>query len=175
MIRVNAYGVPVSKGSPQVVTRGHGGKPLPFPRVLDDTPELTAWSKSVAGAALVAVAGQARPIYRKAPLVAGIEFRFERPESVKRLWPDVKPDIDKLARAVFDPLEDLVFDNDSRIVGLLAVKRYVGPREHPGALVQLGGIAEDGALDILLRWFVQALKSPFLIDTQTTIPINGGT
>ena len=51
--------------------------------------------------------------------------------------PGVKPDIDKLARALCDALTGIAFADDSRIVTLTAEKRYVDDLLPPGVEVAL--------------------------------------
>lgn len=61
-----------------------------------------------------------------------IQFRFDRPKSVsvaKRPHMIVKPDVDKLSRAVLDAItwngETGILKDDSRVVRLTATKTYV--------------------------------------------------
>ena len=58
------------------------------------------------------------------PLDVYLFFTFQRPKTVTRDRMSVKPDIDKLARAVLDALTGLVIKDDSRIVSLSARKEY---------------------------------------------------
>lgn len=52
-------------------------------------------------------------------------FYFIRPKTSKRKHPDVKPDIDKLARALLDALtQSGVIQDDSRVIALNAYKDY---------------------------------------------------
>jgi crossover junction endodeoxyribonuclease RusA len=64
------------------------------------------------------------------PVEVWMEFTFVRPPSVskRRLWPTVKPDIDKLERAVFDALKGVVFADDCQPV-LVHKKKCYGPVE----------------------------------------------
>lgn len=67
-----------------------------------------------------------------------IDFRFPKPKSSpkKRLWPDTKPDIDKLARSVLDAITGLIITNDSRVVDLIARKCFAGDNP-PGATIHV--------------------------------------
>lgn len=58
------------------------------------------------------------------PLSVSIVFGMERPVSVTRAMPSVKPDIDNLIKAVLDPLNKIVFDDDALIVSIKAGKQY---------------------------------------------------
>lgn len=52
-------------------------------------------------------------------------FVFERPKSVKREHPSVKPDVDKLVRAVLDGVTDAgVWKDDAQVVRLVVEKVY---------------------------------------------------
>lgn len=56
-----------------------------------------------------------------------IEFNFVRPKSVsvkKRPYMTVKPDLDKLVRAVLDALTHHAYDDDSQVVSINCVKTY---------------------------------------------------
>ena len=54
-----------------------------------------------------------------------VRFVFERPKTVKRDTPHVKPDIDKLLRALFDGVTDAkVWLDDAQVVRVTATKVY---------------------------------------------------
>ncbi len=135
-------GTPAPKGSFRIVTRGRGGKALPFPRVLKDTPKTEAWHAMVAHEAEQRMRG--RVPFAGVALAVSIRFYLRRPEGhfsrnglkpSAPLWPAVKPDIDKLLRATLDPLEGLVFDGDSRIVVVDAIKHYAPLGRTSGAQI----------------------------------------
>ena len=147
-IEMTVLGTPAPKGSPRVVTHGRGGAPLPKPRVLKDGPKTVFWHALVADEAQRAMESQ-KP-FIEVSLSVEITFYLRRPKShygkrgllpSARPYPAVKPDVDKLVRATLDPLQGVVFDDDSRIVSLTAVKRYaelgksecatIVVREHP--------------------------------------------
>lgn len=70
-----------------------------------------------------------------------IEFRMPRPVSVKRTYPCVKPDGDKLQRNTWDALVQAgVIRDDALIVNWRASKRYAtdDPLGSPGATVRVG-------------------------------------
>ena len=63
-------------------------------------------------------------------------FVMPRPKSSRRAWPTVKPDCDKLLRAIGDALVDAgALKDDAQIVETYAMKRYPGNIETPGALL----------------------------------------
>lgn len=141
-------GTPAPKGSFRIVTRGKGGRALPFPRVLDDGPKTTAWAACVRAAAKRAMR-EFVPFVDQ-PLHVEIVFKLERPQGHYRKGgafvlkpsapklPAVKPDLDKLLRTTFDAMESVVFDGDSRIVSVDARKEYAtGLLPLPGASIRV--------------------------------------
>lgn len=59
------------------------------------------------------------------PVWVTLDFYMPRPASVKRSYPSVKPDIDKLSRAVLDSLTAAdVWEDDARCVSLTAREQY---------------------------------------------------
>jgi Holliday junction resolvase RusA-like endonuclease len=58
------------------------------------------------------------------PVRVELLFTFQKPKTVKRQHMSVKPDIDKLARAVLDCLSGTVIKDDSQVVILNVRKEY---------------------------------------------------
>lgn len=60
------------------------------------------------------------------PAAISVVFYFTQPESIpkSRLYPVVKPDIDKLLRAVLDALTGVAFKDDAQVVQTRTAKRY---------------------------------------------------
>jgi len=53
-------------------------------------------------------------------------------------WPHVRPDLDKLTRAVFDALTDgAIWTDDCLVVALLATKRYADTPDQVGAHITI--------------------------------------
>lgn len=129
-------GTPVPQGSKAARVVFVAGKPR---AVLynDNDKVLKPWRKKVTEVAKLAAAAITEPLVDM-PIVVVIEFRFVRPKSVKREFPTVKPDTDKLERSILDALTDAhVWDDDSRVVVLKGSKVYA---ESAGAFVQVGVI-----------------------------------
>ena len=61
------------------------------------------------------------------PLRVTIELVIERPRSVKRRWPSVKPDASNYAKAVEDCLNGVAWKDDSQIIELMVRKVYGEP------------------------------------------------
>ena len=51
-------------------------------------------------------------------------FIFNKPKTVKRTEPYVRPDLDKLIRAVLDGLTGVAYEDDQQVVRLTAQKAY---------------------------------------------------
>ena len=95
-----------------------------------NTTALKGWRRTVAIAA-------DRGIEFDAPVGVSLSFYLPKPKRPRWLVPAVKPDIDKLTRAVLDGLVDggLLAD-DSRVVALKVTKHYVGEdTPNPGVIV----------------------------------------
>jgi len=97
-------------------------------RMIEANPHLRSWRETVAVAAHLEMAARGLKPFEGA---LKIELMFELPKgtSVTRRTPHVKPDLDKLCRSIFDGLEKAgVYQNDSQIVDLHAIKVYGVPR-----------------------------------------------
>ena len=69
------------------------------------------------------------PYSQYASIKVSLTFEFVRPKSSKRMHPNVKPDLDKLTRAVFDALtKSGIYYDDAQVVSLRARKTYVNVR-----------------------------------------------
>ena len=117
-------GVPVQKGSMRAfVIKGPTG-----PRanvVADNSPQLKSWQHGVGDAARRAGAQ-----VLEGPIEVRVLFRFLPPASdKKRKAHTVKPDLDKLVRAVLDGLTGVAFRDDAQVVRLLAGKEYAATAE----------------------------------------------
>lgn len=126
LLSFTVEGVPVPQGS-KTVFNG---------RAVDaNAKKLRPWRRQVVAAARAAMvaAGISEPF--EGPLVLAHEFVFVRPKSVKRAHPSVKPDGDKLLRALCDALTDAgVWRDDAQMVRWPGGKVY-GPT--PGARVSV--------------------------------------
>ena len=113
MIKFEVEGSPVTQGSMKVIN-GH---------VLHSRGEaLILWRTMVAMAARTA---GAFPVTE--PVEMTIQFRLARPKSVKRNFPHVAPDLDKLIRAVLDALTGVAYLDDGQVVSIVATKVYGTP------------------------------------------------
>lgn len=72
-----------------------------------------------------------------------VEFVLSRPASIsahRRLHPIVKPDIDKLIRAINDALTGILFCDDCQVVSMSVVKDY-NDGQRPGAYITVSRYA----------------------------------
>lgn len=110
--------------------------------LIDDAKGYRGWHDNVMGAGLETM-NRLRLKPLDGPLVGRFVFTVPKPKRApkgRRTYPDKKPDVDKLMRAVCDALEDGgVLINDSRIVECSRLAK-VFAREDPEALISPGVI-----------------------------------
>jgi Holliday junction resolvase RusA-like endonuclease len=136
-------GEPITEGSMRTFTSGQ--------RVVvthDRGPELAAWRTRVKLAAQEAAREAGWEPRYDGPVAVTAAFFLPRPKSAKkRLWLHVKPDLDKLIRAVGDALAPYkqpgVLKDDSRIVTWRASKDYADDYK-PGVLIYVSRVDEEG-------------------------------
>ena len=110
MISFVVAGTPVPQGSMRL---GRG-------RVFHDSRTLGPWREAIAWSARAA--GEVQVL--DGPVRVDLAFTLKPPQKRVREHPCVRPDVDKLARAVLDALEGVCYANDSQVVDLHARKRY---------------------------------------------------
>lgn len=119
MIQFVVYGLPIGKARPKFAR-------LPNGSVRTYTPKKTgSWEDNIRLQAL-----EHRPAQLlDGPLAARITFYLPRPKSAPRrvTMPATKPDLDNLAKAVFDALEGIIYINDSRFVRKDLAKKFGDP------------------------------------------------
>lgn len=110
MINFFVDGLPVPQGSMKVING----------RVIHNKgSELAAWRS---GIALGARSAGARPCTD--PMSITLKFTMPKPRTVKRAYPSVAPDLDKLIRAVLDGLTAIAYVDDGQVVSIVAEKAY---------------------------------------------------
>lgn len=120
MIRFTVYGKPKPQGSKRHVGNGI---------MVESSKGLKPWRQEIAGEAIVAVtqAQQALPMFTgHVPVEVTLRFYFTSPKK-KRAGMTTAPDVDKLARSVFDSLKGILIHDDSQVIELHARKMYGGP------------------------------------------------
>ena len=110
MISFRVNGLPVPQGSMKVING----------RVLHSQGSaLAVWRSMIGWEAKLA---KATP--HEYPVKITINFIMPRPKTVKRPYPSVAPDLDKLIRAVLDGLTGIAYDDDSQVVEIHSRKIY---------------------------------------------------
>ena len=131
LISFQVHGLPVPQGS----TRSWvvNGKPV----ITSAAKGLSTWRRLVAD-----VAQRYAPEEPwEGPVGIELHFGIPKPKSApkrKRVWPDKRPDLDKLTRAVLDALTYVVYADDSQVVNIRATKDYGAP----GVVVEIHRISE---------------------------------
>ena len=112
-------------------------------RFIETSKFLPAWRKDVRLAAEQAVTVNGWAI-ASGPVELEVMFYLDRPSSVstvKRPYPIVAPDTDKLLRAVGDSLSGVVYQDDAQVIRVLAWKVYADTRV-PGAFIRVNELSQ---------------------------------
>ena len=126
-------GTPVAQGSKRHVGGG---------RMIEMNKDLHPWRRDIA---MTAVEQNAE--IRDGAISVTLDFYFTRPRGHfgKRglrpsapARPSVRPDIDKLARAVLDALTGIAFRDDGQVAELVCRKHYAAEGKPPGVTVEIG-------------------------------------
>lgn len=124
------YGIPAPQGSKRHV--GHGV-------MIESSAKVKPWREAVYYAAIC----PSRPIVIRGAVRVSITFTLPRPKTLTkgRVYPETRPDLDKLVRSTFDALTRAgVYEDDNRVVELSCAKVYVGgfkALDRPGAVIQV--------------------------------------
>jgi len=92
---------------------------------------LEAWRNRVATEAQRALEGREWKCDSASAYSVSVDFVLSRPASVpehRRIHPTVKPDIDKLVRAINDALTSILFVDDCQVVSMTMTKDYSDER-----------------------------------------------
>lgn len=132
-VRLWVAGVPAPKGSYRAVPTRRGTRLLPA------SAREKQWRATICAAILAA--GYREPAWGpNEPLEVEAAFYLPRGKTVKRYWPTVPPDVDKLARCLLDGLTDAhLIRDDKQVVTINATKRYATPHRGPGAKIIVKG------------------------------------
>lgn len=117
-------GIAAPQGSMKHVGRG---------RIVSASKRLGPWRRLVAKTVTSLHRGGAYE--REQPVFVGLEFVMPRPASTpKRRTPPAirRPDVDKLARAVLDAIDNLITTDDAQVTTLHVHKRLAATGEQPG-------------------------------------------
>lgn len=128
-------GIPIPQGS----KKGFSQKGSTFVSIVDDNKTvLKPWRETVTRIAEASWLDRSK--ISGAAQVEAV-FVFVKPPSVKRAHMSVKPDLDKLVRAVFDGITDAaLWEDDGRVVRLVTEKVY---GRAPGVHVTVTEVSAD--------------------------------
>ena len=128
-LEFHAKGTPRPQGSKRYVGNGR------FIEASDVKP----WRKAIANAVFQEWMRSGDDRSFTEPVVIRAVFYMPRPKTVRRLWPAVMPDLDKLCRALGDALsvDSNALADDSLIVAWDAVKVYAAVPEDVGVRVSI--------------------------------------
>lgn len=134
-VKLTVYGTPRPQGSTKAFIPKNWKRAI----ITTDNKKLKPWRQEVTGAA---AALNVVAFGEHVPLAIRLNFYFDRPASVsakKRPAMTVKPDGDKLVRAVFDSLKGVLYHDDAQIVDHRSRKYYGGPERVEIELWELCG------------------------------------
>lgn len=126
-VSFTVLGKPQPQGSSKgfVKSRRDGSQ---YAAVTSDNPKMRPWRQEIGWTALRARAdaGIPAPWAAVVPVRVVVLFVFAKPKSAKkkRAWPTVKPDWDKLLRAVGDALTGVIYMDDAQVIGGSVEKQY---------------------------------------------------
>ncbi len=151
IVVLKVLGTPAPKGSSRAFYKA-GMKRAVI--VKDNSDRQRSWEGAVREAALEKLGELVTPRFVDAQLEVQVCFYLARPaghwgkgKNAGKLTskatprPRGTPDIDKLVRSTLDALTGSVFDDDSRIVRIVAEKRYAAPGQE-GAEISIGELVE---------------------------------
>lgn len=121
-ISFTVYGTPKPQGSMKAFFRPG----MKHAVLTSDNKALRPWRQEISHTATLL---NEVILFKPMPVQVKIDFYLARPASIpkKRFLPTVKPDIDKLARAVLDGCTGIIFEDDSQVVKLDVRKFYGSP------------------------------------------------
>jgi crossover junction endodeoxyribonuclease RusA len=131
VIEFRVNGLPVPQGSMKVIN-GH--------IIHSQGSVLAVWRSTVA---LAAKTAGARPI--EGAIVIECNFFMPRPKTVKRPFPSVAPDLDKLIRGVLDALTAVAYVDDGQVCEIVSSKNY---SEDPGVQIKISQKNFDNSLEM---------------------------
>jgi Holliday junction resolvase RusA-like endonuclease len=119
------YVHPEPQGSSRAFVNKKTGRAI----ITSANPKMKPYRQAVTQTVLEALHGE-RPFAGKhVPVWISLNFFFQKPPSCpkRRIFPVVKPDVDKLVRATFDALTGALYEDDAQVVELTTSKNYGTP------------------------------------------------
>lgn len=137
LVNFQVQGKPITQGNKTMMISASTGKPIMLEgKGKEAQEEFKAWRASIQTMATMAMRkAKLQPL--EGPLEVYYRFLLPKPKS-KPKWkwlPDVKPDSDKLERAVNDAMTKIVFVDDAQICVTRVEKFYAIPPQVPGVII----------------------------------------
>lgn len=120
-IAFTVFGIPQTQGSMRAMKSNTTGRVVTLHAKSN---ALKAWRHAVGFEAKKAMEGR---FAATGPVALTVDFYLPRPKRARRAAPYVKPDLDKLVRAIGDGLSQVVYIDDGQIIELVARKFYPAP------------------------------------------------
>jgi Holliday junction resolvase RusA-like endonuclease len=111
-----------------------------IPLIIEASPGLPVWRKAVSDAVVQGMQDSGDLSKFEGALKVEAVFYVTRKPTVKRAFPTVPPDVDKLSRALLDSLKP-VWGDDSQVVRLEVSKKYATGQ--PGVAVTITNYSES--------------------------------
>ena len=128
---LNIIGKPAPKGSKTVTIRGN--KPIMF----ETSKNQKKFENNIITQTLEQLPKTWETILKPQSVSVSITFLLAKPKT-RRTHPTVPPDIDKLTRNTLDALTKAkIWQDDAQVTIINARKRYITPRETPGAKIKI--------------------------------------
>ena len=129
-VSFTVHGVPVPQGSKRALVHRSTGRAVVIEQ---GGARHRDWRADVKAAAAEAMPGSGSrsgyPLPITGPVGVSICFTVPKPKSApktRRTWPDKRPDLDKLVRAVLDAITGEVIADDAQVVLLMVSKCFPG-------------------------------------------------
>ena len=124
-------GIPRPKGSFKWIR----GQAVPSSRHTAGWQATVAWESRAAWVAL----GRRKMIVDQRPVMLRLSFAMPQPrtKSSQRPYPSVTPDLDKLARCVFDSLTGIVYKDDGQVCRSLIEEAYTAVEKEQGVTIEV--------------------------------------
>jgi Holliday junction resolvase RusA-like endonuclease len=120
-LTLTIIGLPAPQGSKRHVGNG---------RMIEASNKVGPWREAVVQAVSARFAELDDYTRFTEPVQVDVEFYLPRPKTVRRLWPSVPPDLDKLERGLFDALTIAgVWADDALVIRSCSIKRYAEDRQ----------------------------------------------
>lgn len=154
MLSVRVHGTPIPQGSAKAFALRKDGVPTGRAVVTGDNPKTKSWRQAIVDEVTKFLTGEAGGTWQAmtaVPVWVALYFFLPRPaghfgtgRNAALLRPSaphapgIKPDLDKLIRAVLDALTDAgAWRDDSQVVHISAWKAYAAPGQVPGAHIEV--------------------------------------